>query len=92
MKIVCYFLHRIRRCSAVEAWASFAAWSLISLGKYKYTLVSKGEASLGFDKTNNNGEDLLRVRYETMIYAQNVGVPSLFCVACARGLIVPLVL
>ena len=58
------------RCSVlsswlpVEAWASFAAWLLISLGKYKHTIVSKGEASLRFDKTNNNGEDLLRVRHE----------------------------
>ena len=68
----------------VEAWASFAAWSLILFGKYKYTLVSKGEASLGFVETNNNGEDLLRVRF----YAPNVGVLSLFCVA--RGFIVPL--
>ena len=58
----------------VEAWASFAAaWLLISLGKYKYTIVSKGEASFRFDKTNNNGEDLLRVRHETMFYAPNVG-------------------
>ena len=41
---------------------------LISLGKYK------GEASLGFDKTINNGEDLLRVRHEMMFYyAPNEG-------------------
>jgi hypothetical protein len=45
----------------------FAASSLISLGKYK------GEASLGFDKTINNGEDLLRVRHEMMFYAPNEG-------------------
>ena len=50
--------------------------------------VSKGEASLGFDKTNNNGKGLLRVRHVMMFYAPNVGVLSLFCVA--RGLIVPL--
>ena len=50
--------------------------------------VSKGEASLGFDKTNNNVEDLLRVRHETMFYAPNVGVLSLF-VCVARGLLVP---
>ena len=46
--------------------------------------VIKGEASLGYDKTNNNVEDLLRVRHETMFYAPNVGVLSLFvCVARA---------
>ena len=77
----------------VEAWALFAAWSLILLGKYKYTLLCKGEASLGFDKTNNHGEDLLRVRHETRFYAPNMGVLSLFVcgtrVQSARGLLIP---
>ncbi len=56
---------------------------------------SKGEASLGFDKTKNNVEDLLRVRHETMFYAPNVGVLFLFVCAAralnrrARGLLVP---
>ena len=80
----------------VEAWASFAAWSLILFGKYKYTLVSKCEASLGFDKTNKNVEDLLHSRPRGQHVIRRAKHESTFplcmCGAraqSARGLLVP---
>ena len=59
----CY-RHRGCRLKLMHRWLRDHSFFLV--GKYK--IISKGEARLGFDKINNNAEDLLHQRHAEMTW------------------------